>query len=447
MNVGDDLRRTIRGRVLASGDDGFDAARRPWNLAVEQPVRAVVEAADADDVAATVRFARRAGLSVAAQPSGHGATGDVDGVILLRTGALNGVQVRPSERLACAGAGASWGAVLTGASPHGLTGLAGSTPATTVAGFSLGGGLSWFGRRFGFAANSVRSFDIVDSDGERATVTADSDADLFWALRGGGGDYALVTAIEFGLHPAPELYGGRMMWPAERAREVLAAYRQIAADAPDELTVWFDLLEFPDLPFLPDLLRGRSLVAVDSTYLGPAAEAEELLRPLDKIGGTDLDNRRSMPVADLGSICAEPTDPSPGTSRAELLLELDDTVAATLLDRPITPLLSVQLRRLGGALARPASDGGACGQLAEPYLLYTFGVPATPQIAAEVRRRQTEIAEALLPYTSGRKPFTFLAGGDRAGAAFPTDDLGRLRAIKQARDPHGVFRSNFPVAA
>ncbi|MEV4187629.1 FAD-dependent oxidoreductase, partial [Streptosporangium canum] len=182
-----DLRSLIRGHVSLVGDDGFDQARRPWNLAVEQPVRAVVEAADADDVAALVRYARDAGLTVSAQPSGHGATGDVDGVILLRTGRLDEVRVDPGARTARVGAGVAWGQVQAVAGPHGLTGLPGSSPVVSVVGYTLGGGLSWFGRRYGWAADSVTAFEVVDADGVRARVTADSDVDLFWALRGGGG--------------------------------------------------------------------------------------------------------------------------------------------------------------------------------------------------------------------------------------------------------------------
>ncbi|MEV7006529.1 FAD-binding oxidoreductase [Streptosporangium sp. NPDC051022] len=444
MTMGNDLRRAVRGRVLVAGDEGFEQAGRPWNLMVEQPVLAVVEAEDADDVAALVRHARLAGLTVSAQPNGHGATGDTEGVILLRTGRLGGVEVRPQARTARVGAGVKWGEALAASSPYGLTGLAGSSPAPSVVGYTLGGGLSWFGRRHGLAANSVRAFEVVDAEGDRTRVSADSDAELFWALRGGGGDFALVTAMEFDLHPAPLLYGGRMLWPADRAPEVLAAFREVTAEAPEELSLWFTLLDFPPLPFLPDLLRGRSLVAMDVTFLGEAGEGQALMRRFDKIDGLVADTRRPMPVAELGDICAEPTDPSPALGHAELLTDLDDTVASTL-SGPIAPLLSLQIRHLGGALARPVPGGGACGHLAEPYVLYMLGMTPVPELAAGVDARQKEIARTLVPYTSGHKPYTFLGLGERAAAVFPGDVLARLRDIKRARDPRGVFRSNYPV--
>ncbi|MFB9473012.1 FAD-binding oxidoreductase [Nonomuraea salmonea] len=429
MNIKDEL----RGRVLVAGDEGFDLARRPWNLAVEQPVRAVVEAADADDVAALVRYARLTGLTVATQPSGHGASGNTGEVILLRTGRLDELDVRPDERIARAGAGVSWGRVLSAASPYGLTGLAGSSPAVTVTGYTLGGGLSWFGRKHGFAAQSVRAFEVVNADGDRARVTAESDPDLFWALRGGGGDFAVVTATEFALHPAPTLYGGRLLWPAAKAPVVLDVYRQITGTAPEELTVWYELLHFPG---------AAPMVAVDVTFLGDAGDAETLLRPLEKIGGTLSDSRAVLPVDRLGSITAEPTDPGPGCSRAELLTGLSDEVAAALLERPIEPLLSVQVRHLGGALARPS--GTAAGHLEEPFALYLFGIPGADGGAA-VRDRMRQITGPLIPHTTGRKPFTFLAPGERAAAAFTPQTLDRLRAIKRARDPRGTFRGNFPV--
>ncbi|AWS43362.1 FAD-binding oxidoreductase [Streptosporangium sp. 'caverna'] len=436
MNNIDDLRSVLRGRVLAPGDDGFDQARRPWNLAVEQPVGAVVDAADAADVAALVRYARNAGLRVSAQPSGHGATGDVAGVILLRTAGLNELRVDSSTRVARVGAGVRWGQVQAVAGAHGLTGLPGSSPVVSVAGYTLGGGLSWFGRKYGWAADSVRAFEVVDADGARARVTADSDAELFWALRGGGGDFALVTAIEFDLHPAPALYGGRMLWPADRAAEVLEAYRAITTTAPDELTVWFDLLKFPG---------AEPLVAVDTTYLGDAAAGRSLLRPLQHIDQLISDSRDTMPIAELGSITAEPTAPGPGLSHGELLTGLDDIVAKTLLAAPIEPLLSVQIRHLAGALARPSDSPH--GPLTEPYALYLFGVPANPHITTALRTRQQELARALAPNISGRKPYTYLSPGETVATAFTPAALARLQDIKRRRDPRNVLRSNFPVLA
>jgi FAD/FMN-containing dehydrogenase len=238
----------VRGQVWLPGAPDFDAVRRPWNLAVAQPVAAVVEAADADDVAALVRHARSAGLAIATQPNGHGATGRTAGTVLLRTRRLDTVEIDPAARRARVGAGVPSGRLQAAAASHGLTGLPGSSPVVSVAGVALGGGLSWFGRKHGWVADSVAAFDIVDAGGRPRHVTADTEPDLFWALRGAGGDFAIVTALEIALHPAPSVYGGRTLWSVEHAPAVADAFRLITATAPDELTVWFDLLHFPGAP-------------------------------------------------------------------------------------------------------------------------------------------------------------------------------------------------------
>ncbi|TMR97915.1 FAD-binding oxidoreductase [Nonomuraea basaltis] len=433
-----DLRSAVDGRVLLPGDDGFEQASKAWNLSVEQPVAAVVEVAGVDDVAAVARYARRSGLAVSAQPSGHGASGDTDGVILLRTGRLDGVEVNPEERTARVGAGAKWGQVLAAAGSHGLTGLAGSSPVVSVTGYTLGGGVSWFSRKHGFAADSVRAFDVVTAGGEHAKITADSDPDLFWALRGGGGDFALVTAVEFGLYPAPSLYGGRVMWPGHRTREVFDAFLEITDEAPDELAVWFNRLQFPQAP---------PMVALDVAFLGDEAEGRTLLARLDKIDDVIADKRGPVAVANLGDITAEPTDPAPGRSRAELLTGLDDAAIEILVGQPIEPLIGLQIRHLGGALAASRPGAGPSGPVAEPYLLYMLGLALNPELSAAVGAKQAGVAEGLGASVSGRKPYTMLTRGERAAAAFSEETIARLREIKRARDPHNVLRANFPVVA
>jgi hypothetical protein len=422
----------VRGRVWLPGDPGFDAARRPWNLAVEQSVAAVVEAADAADVAALVRHARSAGLAIASQPNGHGATGRTEGTILLRTRLLDGLSIDPAARRARLGAGVSSGRLQAAAAPHALTGLPGSSPVVSVTGVALGGGLSWFGRAHGWVADSVTALDIVDANGHQRRVTAGTDPDLFWALRGAGGDFAIVTALELDLHPAPHLYGGRALWTAEHAPAVVEAYRQITATAPDALTVWLDLLHFPG---------ADPMVALDATYLGHQDDARDLLAAVDHLPPPLSDSRRVRSVAELGSITAEPTDPGAGLSRGELLTTLDDVAAKTLLADPIAPLLSAQLRHLGGAFTRPSDSPH--GPLAEPYALYLFGLPTDPAAADAVSRRQRDFAEALP--TTGRKPFTFLTPTETVADAFTPDVLVRLRDLKHHHDPHNVFHANFPV--
>jgi hypothetical protein len=233
----------------------------------------------------------------------------------------------------------------------------------------------------------------------------------------------VVTGLELALHPAPALYGGRVLWGAEHAAEVFEAFRTVTASAPDELTVWLDLLHFPG---------AEPMVALDTTYLGDPAEVRDLFCALP----TPLsDSRRVMSVDELGSITAEPTEPTAGVSHAELLTTLDDRVVKGLLAEPIAPLLSVQVRHLGGAIAGPSDSPH--GPLTEPYALYLFG------LTDESTAKQRELV-AGLPI-SGRKPYTFLGRAETAADAFAPGELARLREIKQHRDPTNVFRSNFPV--
>ncbi|MEV0344617.1 FAD-dependent oxidoreductase [Nonomuraea sp. NPDC050680] len=390
----------------------------------------MVEAADATDVAAVVRYAHTCGLAVATQPNGHGATPDLDGAILLRTRRLNTLEIDTAARHARVGAGVSSGSLQAAAAPHGLTGLNGSSPVVSVAGVALGGGLSWFGRKHGWVADHVTAFDIVDAEGRQRRLTADTDTDLFWALRGGGGSFAIVTALELALHPAPHLYGGRMLWPIQHASEVMDAYRQITA--PNDLTLWLDLLHFPG---------SEPMIAIDATYLGPATTARALLSPLDHLPHPLTDSRRPMKITELGTITAEPTDPGAGSSRGELLADLDDRVARTLLAEPIAPLMSVQIRHLGGAFALPSETPH--GPLTEPYALYLFGVPTDPATAEAVTARQRALTDALP--ISGRKPFTFLSLGETPADAFTPAALNRLRGLKRHHDPHDTLRANFPI--
>lgn len=426
------LRDTVRGAVLFPGDPGFDQVHRPWNRAISQSVRAVVEADDAADVAALVRHAGSHGLSVATQPSGHGATGRADGAILLRTSRLDGIEVDPVARTARIGAGVRSGALQRAVAPHGLTALPGSSPGVSVTGAALGGGLSWFGRCFGWIADSILSAEVVTADGVAQRVDSTSDPELLWALRGGGGDLAIVTELELRLHPAPAVFGGRQLWSAAHAQDVARVFRALAEEAPPELTLWLELLSFPG---------GEPMIAIDSTLLGDESEARRLMAATESLPAPLADTRGVLGVDELGQITAEPLDPGPGKSRAELLTRLDDDALAALLDRPIAPLMTVQIRHLGAALAGPSDSPH--GPLEEPYALYLFGVPSTEEASEGIGRRQSELAAALP--VSGRKPLTFLAPGESLPDALPEASMQRLRRLKQERDQRGTVRGNVGI--
>lgn len=427
----DQLRTVVRGRVRLPGDVDFDQVRRPWNLAVEQTPIAVVEAADADDIAALLRFASANRVPVATQPSGHGATGRTAGAILLRTARLNSIEIAPSALTAKIGAGVRSGDLQRAAAVHGLTSLPGSSPVVTVTGAALGGGLSWFGRAFGWIADSIRAAEIVLTDGTKRHIDA-SDAELLWALRGGGGELAIVTSLELQLRPAPAVFGGRLLWPATHAHQVAEVYRSLTEVAPDTLTLWLELLNFPG---------AEPMIAIDSTFLGTEETARDLMKATGSLPTPLTDTRVVMSVGDLGQITAEPTDPASGQSRCELITDLAGLTLDALLSEPIAPLVMVQIRHLGGAFAQPSDSPH--GPLTDPYAVYMFGVPTSSDSAEAITGKQAALATALP--ISGRKPITFLNPSERLSAALPAASLCRLRRLKDEYDPHGLIHGNFPL--
>lgn len=419
----------LRGPVLTPGRPGFEAASRPWNLAVAQDVGAVVTAEDAEDVARLLRLASRHGLPVATQPSGHGATGRTGGGILLRTGRLDEIAIDPVRRIARIGAGVRSGDLQRAAAAHGLTALPGSSPVVTVTGAALGGGLSWFGRAFGWMADGLLAADVVLADGTRLRLDESTDPELLWGLRGGGGELAVVTALELRLHPAGQVVGGRQLWPMEAAPEVARVYRELTRTAPRELTLWLELLAYPG---------AAPMIAIDSTFLGEERTARELLAPTAALPAPLSDSRGPLSVAELGTITAEPTAPGPGCSRAELLTHLAQPELDALLAEPLAPLMMAQIRHLGGALSDPSDSPH--GPLEEPYALYLFGVPAGPGSEAAIRRRQEELTAALP--VSGRVPLSFLDPTRPLSDALPESSLRRLRALKSRLDPAGLLHGN-----
>jgi len=447
----DSLRRLAPGRVTVPGDSQWPAARLGWSVNVDQQPLAVVEVLDAADVCAVVRYARSIGVGITAQPVGHGATTAINGSILLRTGALDEIRVDADAATAHVGAGVKWGALLAATQQHSLVGLVGSSNDPSVVGLCLGDGLSWFGRAFGLSANDVLAVDMVTPDGEQVRVTAQSDPDLFWAVRGGGGEFGIVTSIDLALHPAPELTGGRMLWPMERASDVFARALELTRDVPETCTIWANLLQFPPFPEVPEPLRGGRFVSVDVTYLGPLAELDRILRPLREVRPPVIDLVGPVEISHIDVIESEPVDPSPSLHTAALLRRCDgDTINALVeavgADSGST-LTSVQLRQLGGAMARAGDGAGAAGAIDEPFMVFALGVPMTPALEEAIHADLARLDAALAPYAADRGCFNFLRPHDDRSRAHTPETLARLRALKAERDPDGLIRSNFPLSA
>ena len=264
------LADAIRGRVSYPGDPDWDAARQAFNLLVDQRPAAVAFPVDEREVIAVVRHAAEQGLTIAAQATGHnaGPLGALDDTLIVNTSMLQDLSIDATARRVRVGAGTKWEALIAPLSELGLAALHGSSPDVGVVGYSLGGGLGWLGRRHGLQCNSVTAIELVSADGHLIRTDAIHEPDLFWALRGGGGSFGVVTAIEFEVYPVTELYAGALFFPYERASEVITAWNALAPSLPDEMTTWGSVLHVPDLPYVPEPVRGGSFAVISGVMLG-----------------------------------------------------------------------------------------------------------------------------------------------------------------------------------
>jgi FAD/FMN-containing dehydrogenase len=316
------LAETLDGSVVLPNDPRYDEARSSFNLLVDQRPAAVAFPTDARDVAEAVGLAQRLGLRVAPQATAHNQAplGDMEDLLLLNVSRRQDVHVDPGARSVRVGAGVKWDRVAPRLSAHGLAGLHGSSD-VGIAGYSLGGGMGWLSRKHGLQTNAVTALEIVTADGELIRVDADNEPDLFWALRGGGGNFGVVTAIEFDVVEIDELYAGACFFEVERADEVLHTWNTIRRWFPDELMSWANLLHFPPIPDVPAFARGRSYAVVMAAFLGPAADGAALLAPLRGLG-PERDTFASVPPVVLGDLAMDPLDPVPFQSTSALLDEL-----------------------------------------------------------------------------------------------------------------------------
>jgi FAD/FMN-containing dehydrogenase len=443
----------ISGRVATAGDADWDQARQAWNLAADLRPEAVVFAEDAADVAATVRFAAANELRVAAQGTGHGAMPlpSLEGTILLKTERMRGIEIDPEERTARVEAGVLSLELAEAAGEHGLVSLPGSSPDVGVVGYTLGGGLSWLGRQFGFACNSVTSIDLVTAAGEQRSVTATDDPDLFWALRGGGGDYAVVTALQVSLLPIADVYAGILIFPAELGAAAFRAYRDWAAGAPEEVTSIARLLRPPPIPDVPEPLRGKPLITIDAAFVGERQRGEELIAPLRALGEPIMDSFDQIPAAGLSRIHMDPEQPVPGLGRHAPIAELsDEAIDAFVANGPGpetgSSLLLAELRQLGGALGRRQEGAGALDKLDFPFVMSAIGSLMAPGSEESVPRDLDRIAAAMEPWTAAGGYFNFADSPCDVDSILPAETCSRLADAKRRWDPDGTIVGNHAVS-
>lgn len=442
------LREAIAGEAYGAGEPGWDEARMPWNLAVDQRPAVVVLPQNAADIAEAVNWARGAGLQVVSQGTGHNPIpyGDLSGALLIKTSRMREVSVDPATRIVRAEAGALWGDVVPLAAQHGLVALHGSSHDVGVVGYTLGGGLSLLSRTHGLTAESLTAVELVTADGRLVRATDSEEPDLFWALRGGGGNFGIVTAVELELLPAPEIYAGVLFFPLERAGEVLRAWRDWTDAVPEEMNSVGRLLQFPDLEELPEPLRGNSFSAIEGVFLGPVEQAESLLAPLRELGPA-MDTFAKVEPEALLQLHMDPPEPVPGQGQGEMLSSLSDevidAVVATIGAGTNSPLVSFELRHLGGALARRGA--GALGWLDGAYLCYGVGLVTGPDAHAAIKERLAQLREALRPAAGGRPYLNFTEEQVDVATMFEPEVYARLREIKARVDPDNLIRGNHAI--
>ena len=451
------LGRQTEGPVLLPGDDGYDLETATFNLVHSHRAALVVGAAHRRDVQAAVRFAARNGLPVAVVATGHGAVVSSDGAVLVNTRRLSGVTIDPDARTARIEAGVRWQQVIDKAAVYGLAPMAGSAPAVGAVAYLLGGGLSpVLGRSLGYAADHIRSVDVVTADGSLRHLTARHDPELFWAIRGGKGNFGVVTAVEFDLFPVKRLYGGGLFFAGARAAAVLHAYRAWVAAVPEEMSSSVVLLRLPDLPFVPEPMRGTLTVHVRIAYLGSAEDGEKLVAPLRAVAPALIDSVAEMPFAAIGTIHNDPTEPAAAIDRSMLLRELPAEAVDALVELagPDVPsaetLMMVEVRHLGGALSRQPAVPNAVGHRSAAFNLFVASVVLPVAGDAErIRALEQRMLDRFQRWGTGGAYLNFMSTEDvtpdRVRAGYDAGSFERLLRAKQTYDPHNTFRINHNI--
>ncbi|MBR7672987.1 FAD-binding oxidoreductase [Streptomyces daliensis] len=439
---------SLGGVALGPEDTGYDAARSGVQRAYLHRPSVVARVGGVADVQLTVRRAAQHGLAVAVQATGHGLNVPTEGGVLIDTSRMAEVRVDPASRTAWAAAGTRWEQVIDAAGEHGLAPLSGSSPDVGVVGYTLSGGLGLLSRGFGYAADHVRRVDLVTADGEIRSVTPGED--LFWALRGGGGNFGVVTGLEFGLFPVDRLYGGGLYFDTRHVPAVLRAYREWTATVPDAMSSSIGLIPMPDAPGVPAPLRGRHLAHVRIAYLGTLQDGERLVAPLRALGPRLVDTLGEMPFTATGTIHNEPKQPRNFYCANAMLSEFDASIPDAVLDLvgPGSGVFAVvQFNHLGAALAGQPEVENAVGHRGASHVLRVVTLPQGPDrdTAHEVAHGVTRAAAA---WTLGRSP-NFVQGDQKAyeqtRECYEPAAFDRLAALKAVHDPGNMFRCNVNI--
>jgi FAD/FMN-containing dehydrogenase len=441
----------FRGQLIRPDDPGYDEARSVFNAMIDRRPALIARCANAGDVAAAVNLAREKQLPISVYGGGHGVTGSAvcDAGVCVDLRGMKRVEVDPEASTARVEGGAVWSEVDAATQEHGLAVTGGRVGTTGVAGLALGSGSGWLERKLGFTCDNLIAAEVVTADGSQVVASEHENSDLFWGLRGGGGNFGVVTAFHFRLHEVgPIVLGGMLMYPAEMAGELTRHFRDFMADAPDEVGAAIAYISAPPLDFVPEPVRGQPVAGVVICYAGDVEEGEEAIRPLREFGPPALDMVQPMPYVALQGLL-EPGNPK-GMSNywsADFLAELPDEAVDVLVSkatRPVSPMTQIILMPGGGALSRVDDDATAFGQRNAPFNIHYLSMWPDPADAEANIAYTRDIAGAMKRWTTGRAYLNFLGdeGIGRVEAAFGTAKYRRLQALKDKWDPANLFRHN-----
>lgn len=453
-----DVRPTIpefSGSQLAPGDEGYDGARSVFNAMIDRSPSLIATCRSAEDVAAAIAWARTSDVPISVYGGGHSVNGSavVDSGLCVDLRGLRDVVVDPEQSTAQVGGGCTWGELDAATQAHGLAVTGGRVSTTGVGGLALGSGSGWLERRLGFTCDNLLEAQVVTADGRIVTASDTENPDLFWALRGGGGNFGVVTRFTLRLHPVgPIVFGGMLMYPAPMGAAVLRNFRDFIADAPDEVGGGVAFITAPPIEMVPEPARGKPAVGVIVAYTGPLEDAESVLAPLLGFGPPAFAHVGPMPYLALQRLL---DDANPHGMQnywtADFLDELPDEAVETLASlaaSPVSPLSQVIIVPGGGAIARVPEDATAFGERQAPFNIHYLSMWPDPADAEANIAHTRTLAAALKPWTSGRVYLNFIGdeGQERVESAFGEAKLARLREIKAAWDPDNVFRHNQNIA-
>ncbi|MFI1496041.1 FAD-binding oxidoreductase [Streptomyces platensis] len=448
----EDLREALGHKVLFPGDKRYDEERAAFNTLVQHHPKAIVLAESSQDVETAVRIVAALGWPIAVQATGHGIGLPADGALLINMRKLNGVSVDPRAGTARVQGGAKWGDVVAAAAPLGLAPPAGTTSHVGATGYMSGGGVSFIGRAYGYAADRVRAVELVTPDGRRRHLSPHDEPGLFWAVRGGKSNFGAITSFDIDLLPKSHVYAGELTFPVESAAEVFTAYVAWTATVSDEMTSLVSFTRYPDTPEVPPQQRGKLVLGIKVVHIGARADADRELRPL-RAQRPITDSVAEVPIARMDTVFQGPTEPGAIVSSSGLIRRLDARGTEALLravgpDAELSPG-SVEIRQLGGRFAHRPATPNAIGHRDALFALFFANPAPTPDRVEPLEREQRALLARVGPLLTGGRLPNFLGTEDTTPAAvssgYEPADWERLLRIKRSVDPRNLFRINHNI--